>query len=431
MKSQGLSILHISTTDNKGGSGRSAYRIHSGLRDIGVTSRMLVGQKVTKDPDVDSISKGLTKLLDRMCGEILKCFSLQSVFYPSSFYLIKHKWFKEADIVQLYNLHGNYFTHLALPLINKYKPIVWRLSDMWPMTGHCAYSYECEKWKSGCGNCPDLEEYPRLRKDKTAFLWKLKCWVTNKLQNMVIVAPSLWIKKNVEESPILRKFPVYHIPNGIDTNVFKEKDKKKAREFLGLDSHSKVILFISQDFNVDKRKGGRYLIEALSTIDKAIQKNIILLMVGGSDNENLNDFSFRVFKAGYITSHEFMVNLYSASDIMVLPTLAENLPNTIMESMACGTPVVAFDVGGVPEVITHMHNGYLAKVKDTKDLSNGIKLLLTESELLNDMKICGRKLIEERFTKDAEVRSFLNLYYHITGGSVNLVNKQTRPRISI
>lgn len=412
MSSQNLCVLHISTYDNKGGSGRSAYRIHSELRSNAVNSKMLVSKKGTKDPDVDYISKDWMKLIDLTCREISKGLSLQDIFYPSSFHLLTHQWFREADIVQLYNLHGDYFTHIVLPLIHKYKPIVWRLSDMWPLTGHCAYSYECERWKSGCGNCPYLGEYPGLRRDTTAFLWRLKYRLIDKLQRMVIVAPSLWIKKRAEESPILRKFPIYHIPNGIDCAIFKEKDKKKAREFLGLDKDAKVILFISQHFTEDERKGGKYLHEALSLLDKATKRDVTLLIVGECNKEDLNKFPLRVSHIGYVNSHELLVNLYASSDIMVLPTLAENLPNTILESMACGTPVVAFDVGGISEAVVHMRTGYLAKLKDTQDLSNGIKLLLTESGLLNDMRVYGRKLIEDRFTKEKEVQNFLNLYYH-------------------
>ena len=172
-----LNVLHISTTDNSGGSGRSAYRVHSGLKHLGVRSRMLVGLKVTHDKDVLPIANnGFNAAADRFFGRALGRLSLQYLFFPSSFGLLGHQWFKEADIVQLYNTHGNYFSHTVLPWLSRRRPVVWRLSDMWPMTGHCAYSFDCERWRTGCGICPILSDRPELYRDTTATLWKIKKW---------------------------------------------------------------------------------------------------------------------------------------------------------------------------------------------------------------------------------------------------------------
>lgn len=406
-----FSVLHISTTDNKGGSGRSAYRIHAGLRSIGIRSRMLVSHKMTHDDDVDSISKGILKLTDRVCGKAQKLMSLQNVFFPSSFVLTRHPWFKEADIIQLYNIHGGYFCYTALPEISKRKRIVWRLSDMWPMTGHCSYSYDCLKWETGCGKCPYLNEYPPLKKDRTAFLWKIKKMSTDKIRKMMIVAPSKWMKQLSGASPVLKNFSSYHIPNGVNIGKFRQQEITEARRSFGIDKNANVMLFISEHFDKDKRKGGKYLLEALSMLDDQIKDNLILLMAGKGGNNR--EIPVRIIKTGYIKDDDSLARLYAAADIMVLPTIADNLPNTILESMACGTPVVSFNVGGNPEIIDHMKNGYLAKLKDGSDLARGITVLLSNPGLLNNMKKNCLELIKDKYTESCEAKGFREVYDQI------------------
>jgi glycosyltransferase involved in cell wall biosynthesis len=410
-----ISVLHISTVDNQGGSGRSAYRIHTGLRELGIKSRMLVSIKRSNDPDVAFISRGLLKFADRLCGKILNTLNLPDMFYPSSFVLARHPWFQEADIIQLYNTHINYFTYNALPFLNKRKHIIWRLSDLWPLTGHCSYSYDCSKWETGCGGCPYLDEYPPLKKDHTEFLWRSKKNSYSKLKAVDIVAPSLWIKKIAETSPLLKSFPITHIPNGVDIGVFKKKDKIKARNIIGIKEDAKVILFVSQDFHQDRRKGGQYLLKALLMLDESVRNNMVLLLIGNNNVEDNNNYPFKVVNTGYMNSDNKLADLYSSADLMVMPTLAENLPNTVLESMACGTPVVTFDTGGMSEVVIHKQTGYLANLKDVQDLSNGISILLSDSILLNEMGQNGLKLMEEKFSRAIEVQKFINLFNRITG----------------
>ena len=407
------SVLHISTTDKDGGSGRSANRIHAGLRESGVKSKILVGKRTSDDSDVGLISSGAIKYLDNIFRGILNTISLPDILLPSSFYLLRHPWFREASVLQLYNIHFNYFGLSALPVLSRFRPIVWRLSDMWPMTGHCGYSYECEKWKNGCGACPILEEYPPLKRDTTMLLWRLKRWATNRIKEMVIVAPSIWIKRKAEESPILGKSPVYHIASGVDLEIFREQSKGEAKESLGLDRNEKVVLFASQDFDEDKRKGGVYLKKALSMLDNSIRKEIVLLITGEDKKGDRDALPFKSLKVGYVTSDEYMARVYTSADVMVLPTLAENMPNTILESMACGTPVVAFDVGGVSEIVRHMDTGYLAKYKDVKDMSAGIKNLITNPSIQQVMGKKCREVIKHSFSRKIEVEAYIRLYHEL------------------
>ena len=168
-----MKTLHISTTDHHGGSARAAYRIHQGLKGLGIESRMLVGSRSTSEKDIALIASHRLAILDLLSTSLCDRLSLQYLFYPSSFALLRHPWFRETDVVQLYNTHGSYFSHTVLPWLSNAKPVFWRLSDMWPMTGHCVYALDCTRWKIGCGTCPIPRDYPALRRDTTALLLSL------------------------------------------------------------------------------------------------------------------------------------------------------------------------------------------------------------------------------------------------------------------
>jgi glycosyltransferase involved in cell wall biosynthesis len=406
-----LNVLHISTTDNLGGSGRSAYRVHSGLKNLGVRSRMLVGLKVTSDNDVLPVTQeGINAAADRFFSRALGRLSLQYLFFPSSFRLLAHQWFKEADVVQLYNTHGNYFSHTVLPLMSRRRPVVWRLSDMWPMTGHCAYSFDCERWRTGCGNCPILSDPPELYRDTTATLWKLKRWLYSH-SALTIVAPSNWIAKMASESPLLGRFATHVIPNGLDTTVFAPVPKDEARKTLQISPCERVILF-SADSLVDRRKGGAYLQAAIKGLTDT-EKNITLLMVGKHGMTPDMPASVRTRIVGSIDDDRALARIYSAADVFVLPTLAENLPNGALESMACGTPPVVFDVGGCRDAVRHMETGYLAKYKDVDDLTRGIRLILNDDELRNRLSKRSREVATSEYGIELQAQRFLALYQQV------------------
>lgn len=406
-----LSVLHINTFDNRGGSGRSSYRIHLGLKGSGVRSRMLVGCKVTEDENVGVVCNnwGLC-FLDRICNRITNRLSLQYLLFPSSFLIPRHQWLREADIIQLYNTHGGYFSHTVLASLSRNRPVVWRLSDMWPMTGHCAYSYECGAWETGCGSCPCLKEYPSLMNDTTRLLWKIKEYIYKKSE-LKIVAPSKWIAKLAKRSPLLRRFPIYLIPNGVDLLVFRPIPKKIVRRTLGIPLNQRIILFSAEKID-SPRKGGVLLANALAQVTSRKSQKITLLVVGKKDcgKEIMHNLSVKYID--YVDNNSTMAALYSAVDMFVLPTLADNFPNAILESMACGTPVVSFNVGGISEAIRHMETGYLATPKDTNDLVKGLKVLLDDS-IRHKMSIRCREIVEKEYSLDVETKRFNKLYYEI------------------
>lgn len=402
-------ILHISYTDAGGGSAHAAYRIHTGLKQVGFMSRMLVGIKSRHDNDIRKICNNeLWYTADRLCGKFFDKFDFQYLFYPSSFLLFRNPWVKDADIIQLYNIHSGYFSFTVLPALSKKHTIIWRLSDMWPMTGHCTHSYECERYKIGCGLCPHLEEYPSLKRDRTVLLWKIKKW-TYARSSITIIAPSQWIAALVRQSPLLGDFKTYIIPNGLDTSVFRPIPKEIARCLLDIDQSKRVILFSAQNIN-HPRKGGFLLKEALIKLAQKKIQDVMLLVTGKGNYSFESEFNFPVKRLGFINNDLMLAAVYSAADVFVMPALAENLPNVILESMACGTPSVAFNIGGIPEVISHMELGYLARHKDVDDLVKGIELVLENNELRRTMSLHCRRVAESKFSLSLQIQHFRDLY---------------------
>lgn len=406
-----LSVLHVGAWDNAGGSGRAAYRIHTSLRRRGIRSRMLVGGKVTEDPDVALIASGPLGRLDCLSGRVLDRLGFQYLFYPSSYLLPLRAWIREADVIQLYNTHGGYLSHTILPKLSRLRPVVWRLSDMWPITGHCAYSYECERWKSGCGECPYLADYPGLSRDTTALLW----WVKDRVyrcSRLTMVAPSKWLANLAEQSPLLGRFSIHIIPNGLDTEVFRPLPKRSTRGMFDIDTRSRVIFFSAHSV-LDRRKGASFLEEALSRLADRGVKDVTVLVVGAHADKWEMEGQFPVKRLGEIRDDQIMAAAYAAADLFVLPTLAENLPNGILESMACGTPVVSFNVGGVPEAVRHMETGYLAAYQDVADLAKGIQLLLDDPDLRFRMSRRCREIAEQEYSLDLQARRFVHLYHDV------------------
>jgi glycosyltransferase involved in cell wall biosynthesis len=382
-------VLHISQADEGGGSARSAYRLHSTLRELGWGSRMLVGERHGTDPDVRPLKRTLAwRAADRASAAVLDRLDLQYVFYPSSFGVARDPWFREASVVQLYNTHGSYFSHTALPYLSRRRPVVWRLSDQWAFTGHVAYSYDCQRWRDGCGSCPYLGEYPALRRDTTAVLWRWKNRVYGR-SRLTIVAPSSWLERLARESPLLGRFDVRRIPNGVELELFQPRGRSQRER--------PVVLFASAWLD-DRRKGGHLLRDALA---------------------QLSDVEFELVSAGDrapvgrslgVLAPEELARVYADADVFVLPTLAENLPNTILESLACGTPVVSFDVGGVSDAVKHLETGWLAPPGDAAALAQGIRALLADPELRERLGRNGRALAEREWSSELEGRRFADLY---------------------
>ncbi len=404
-----MNILHLSTEYNLGGSGRAAYRIHSSLIQRGHASRMLVSGQVQGTLDAEPIWGTLPwRAADWLARRATDALSLQYLFLPSSWRLLGHPWFLAADVVQLYNTHGGYFSHSVLGVASRRKPFVWRLSDMWPFTGHCCYSYDCDRWMAGCGSCPLLADDPALKTDRTALLWRTKRRIYARA-NVTLVAPSRWIAGLAKQSPLVGHWPVTVIPNGLDLRVFRPISRAAARDVLGLPQDEDLVLFSSVDTQAF-RKGGTFVTEAVKALKGKTRKPFRLLVVGNRAGEWEAAVDVPVTAIDIVKDDHLLAAVYAAADVFVHPALADNLPNGVLESLACGTPVVAFDVGGVAEAVRPMETGYLTQCKDARDLALGIACLLDDPDLRRRLGARCREVAEAEYDIGLQAQRFEDLY---------------------
>lgn len=399
----GLNVLHISESDVLGGAARTAYNVHTWLNASGHLSRMLVGRKASNDAGVRRIKRGNAwRAADRLSGEVLDRLALQYVFYPSSFAVALDPWFREAQVVQLHNLHGSYFGFSALPTLSRRRPTVWLLQDQWSFTGHVAYSLDCERWLEGCGSCPYLSEYPRLRRDTTSLLWRLKRRVYDR-SRLTLIVPSNWLLELVQASPLLSRFPVHRIPHGVDTEVFRPRAKGEARRRLGLPEDRPVVLFVASDLN-EPRKGLHLLEQAL----RLMEDPPLLLAVGAG---KVSSSDSRVL--GPISDDALLAQAYAAADVLAVPTVADAINQTAIESIACGTPCVSFDQGGITDVVRPGETGYRARFGDITDFARGLRSVLDATDSFRER--C-RHVAEEEYSADLQVRRYVGVYERVLDG---------------
>ena len=429
-----MNILQISAAADTGGAGRAMSRLHQGLTCQGHVSNILARLQRTPEPRTYTVSEATgrsnsppRRLLNSARMQLDAWFSLPSV-YHSTRRILNTELFRQAEVIQLHNLHGWYFNYHLLPQISALKPVIWTLHDMWAFTGHCAYAYDCERWRSRRFDCPQLkrgrrkfvEPRPALL-DRTSHVWERKRTLYRR-SNLHIVTPSRWMANEARNSILSEVAEVQCIPYGIDLTAFSPSDQASARRALGIRQDAKVILFVAARV-IQGRKGLGYLYEALGSIQAS--KDILLLTVGRSQPSQQQLQHFEQVHLGHIADDRKLSLIYSAADLYVLPTLADNLPLTVQESLASGTPVVAFDVGGLPEMIDHLGTGYLARYKDAADLAAGIRKLLDDDALRLQMREACRSFAVKHYDLERQANRYVELYehgirarlQHMTGGN--------------
>jgi glycosyltransferase involved in cell wall biosynthesis len=403
-----MQVLHINTFDMIGGAAIAAYRLHRGLLAQHVQSRLLVDKSQSDSDLVSTISR--RRYFEDISGRLGYHLGLNNINMTSTFKVPNHRFYIESDILNFHNLHGNYFNYLSIPTLTRHKPAVLTLHDMWSFTGHCAYSFDCDRWQPGCGKCPHLDTYPSVSRDCTALEWNLKRWIYNR-SNLVIVAPSRWLARLAEKS-ILSRFSVHVIPNGLDTNVYKPLEKKACRDSLGIPADKTVLLFAAQSLK-DPRKGGDLLLNALQKIPQNLAENIVLLMLGEESEILKNEVNIPMITLGYIGGDRVKAIAYSAADIFVFPTRADNLPLVIQESMACGTPTISFDVGGVSELVRPRDTGLLAEPENIDDFAEKIVNLVENMHMRQHMSAQCRITAEKEYSLDLQTKRYITLYKDI------------------
>jgi glycosyltransferase involved in cell wall biosynthesis len=403
-----MKILHINQSDISGGAAIAGYRLHQGLLEQGIDSKLLVGIVKTDDERVEAITRKYR--VENQLFRFTYRLGFNYINLLSTFDIPQHKFYQDADILNFHNLHTGYFNYLAIPKLTETKPAIFTLHDMWSFTGHCAYSYDCEKWKIGCGNCPYPDTYPAINGDNTHLEWKLKDWVYNK-SNLNIVAPSQWLTEQAKAS-MLSRFPIHYIPNGIDTTAYQPLDTLLCKTLLDIPTNKKVLLFGAESLK-DSRKGSDLLFQALQKLPQSLKEETILLTFGNGGETITSELGMPTLSLGYISSDRLKSVAFSAADLFIFPTRADNLPLVLQESMACGTPMVSFKIGGVPDLVRHNVTGYLAEPENSTDFCNGIVMLLEDEQLRQTMSENCRAIALDEYSLEMQAKRYIELYQQV------------------
>ncbi|MDF1584688.1 MAG: glycosyltransferase family 4 protein [Methyloprofundus sp.] len=408
-----MKALIVNTSDIQGGAARAAYRLHQALLAEGVDSQMLVQSKSSDDFTVLGPQTKFQKALGKMRPTLD---SIPVRRYPArTKTLFSPSWLPFAGLVDKINAIKPDVVHLhwiaggmmRIEDLAKIKaPIVWSLHDMWAFTGGCHYDENCEGYKKHCGNCKVLVS--DKSNDLSRGIYNRKAKVFDTLENLTIIGLSRWLASCAEASQLLKDKPIICLPNPIDTMVFAPFDRLQARELLKLPLDKKLILFGAMGATSDPRKGFRELAQALDHLPAEYE----LVVFGSSAPQTPQGFKQKAHYLGQLHDDVSLRVLYSAANVMVVPSLQENLSNAIMESIACGTPVVGFDIGGNSDLVDHQINGYLARPFDTNDLANGIDWVLSA---INYNQLCenAREKVVSTFDSRLVANQYIELYQHI------------------
>ncbi|WHE06057.1 glycosyltransferase [Thermoanaerobacterium thermosaccharolyticum] len=392
-----MRILQINTKFSGGGAANIANSLHKFINENTENqSIFLYGRGKSDDPNSFKINNNL--------DVYFSAFSMRFFGESKNLYFDKQieNFIRDTDIIHLHNLHGYYINYEKLiDLIVKHKkPVVWTFHDMWPVTGRCAYPYECEKWMGGCYKCTFINTYPKTYIDKSKNGWKKKNKIFNKLDKnkTVLISPSEWLANMLIES-YLKNYYIEVIPNGIK-KVELEDDKRRLREELNLPLDKKIILFVAADVN-DERKGIRYILEILNDFSQ----NILFLSVG---EKMQNITSDKLKQMGYISDRDVLNKIYKSCDIYVNPTLGETFSLTTAEALSNGIPVIAFNVGPIPELASDC--GILVEKGNSQELKYAINKLIYNEELIRKFSSNALKKYEENYTFDKFAERYLNVY---------------------
>lgn len=384
-----MRVLIVNTSEKTGGAAVAANRLMDALNNNGVKAKMLVRDKETEDITVVELPHRSTNkwhfLRERLGIYLRLLFQKEHLWEidtaSSGCDITQLREFKEADVIHLSWINQGMLSLKGIQKILKSgKPVVWTMHDLWMATGICHYTRGCHANRNGCGNC-QLLPGGGSDNDLSASVYRKK----QKLMrdgNIYFVSCSKWLENEARQSGLFVGQRLTNIPNPIDTHLYRQQDKKESRLRSNLPADKKLILFVSQKVT-DARKGVDYFVEAIHQLvnqHPEMKETTGVVLLGGHSEEIAGQLSLPVFPQGYISDPQQIVNLYNSSDVFVLPSLEDNLPNTLMEAMACGVPCVGFRVGGIPEEIDHQKNGYVAQYRDAADLARGIRWVLCEAD---------------------------------------------------
>ena len=413
-----MRVLIINTSERAGGAAVASRRLKESLNNNGVKAKMLVAHKETDDMTVVEMPGKLRQrihfLWERWCVfyhlhfQRTHLFELDLANAGSDITSLPE--FREADVIHLEWINqGMLSLNSIRKILRSGKPVVWTMHDLWAATGICHVTLGCRAYIGGCRTCKYLPRH-HVPEDVSTHVFNRKKALYHE-GNIHFVACSKWLGAQARQSGALAGLSVECIPNPIDTRVFLRKDKREARLRCALPTDKRVILFVSQRVTLE-RKGIGYFEEAIRQLaaqHPAMLEDTVIAILGGHADEVAGRLALPSFPLGYISDEQQIVDVYNSADVFVMPSLDENLPNTIMESMACGVPCVGFKVGGIPEMIDHGQNGYIAKYRDAADLAKGIRWVLAEADYgaLSDAAVSK---VRREYSQRAVAMRYIEVY---------------------
>jgi glycosyltransferase involved in cell wall biosynthesis len=409
-----MRILQVAYELSGDGGSNAVVRLHRGLENAGIDSRVLCYY-------TDELTSGVAKWqlpswqqrVDARLRRLSQRLGLNGLLDASSRSLTRHQAFREADLLVIQGVYA-VVSYLALPRLTADKPAVIPLHDMWTFTGHCYHSFECERWKSGCGRCPHPEVTPAIRRDSTRLEWFLKNWAYRR-SRLAVIAPSTWIAGLAKQS-MLGHFPIHHIPHGVDTDAYRPLDRTTCREALGIPRDKKAIAFATADLRMPI-KGPDLLLEVIRALPTAVRSETVLILLGHHGTYLAHHAEIPVVNLGFVSSDRLKAVALSAADLFVYPTRADTFPYAVLESIACGTPVVSFSVGGVPDIVRNGKTGLAVPPGDVRALRDATVQLLTDESRLARLRTECRAVAEREFTLDLQVERYVDVFRKTLGSA--------------
>jgi glycosyltransferase involved in cell wall biosynthesis len=434
-------ILHINTSDLRGGAAAIAHQLHQACLRNGLDSRMAVGFKLGNDPTVHVLQNDcersmysrtllrVSKVFDRLQGRVrgaskLKRFlefaaeplrnfrilrGMEDFDFPGTPQILTGP---KPAVVHCHNLHGGYFDLNVLTQLSQTVPVILTLHDCWLLSGHCAHSLDCEKWKTGCGDCPYLSVYPAVHRDQTSFNWKRKRKILQR-SSLYVAAPSQWLIDKVSNSILADAvLDMRLIPHGVDTSIFRPGDRRLARKKIGVAEDSMILVSVGNRLRSNEFKDFKTLHSAFEMLARRNpEQKFVLLAVGEEGRPEVVERSEMRF-IRYLIGPTDMVSYYQAADLYVHSAKADTFPTTVLEALACGVPVVATDVGGIPEQIrtTDMPTGMLVKMSDSESMCRSFEQLLFDRQLRLNMGVNAATDAAQRFTAERMQSEYLSWY---------------------
>ncbi|PIW26850.1 MAG: glycosyl transferase [Rhodospirillales bacterium CG15_BIG_FIL_POST_REV_8_21_14_020_66_15] len=412
-----MRVLHLSTSDIRGGAAKGTFSLHRALRDMGIESRMLVGRKHSDDPHVSEVCGYASAFRERIRG-VLDAMPLRPYRKTDDSYwtvgwlprkIVNTVDSHKPDLVHLHWTGGGFLSVQDLREIQV--PVVWTLRDMWAMTGGCHYTAGCNRYTFHCGRCPQLcsgspEDLSRRNWERKYAAWKD--------MHMSLIAISRWLAECAEASGLFPNSEISVIPNGVDVRTFRPHPRLRTLRELGMPADKRHILFGALGALSDRRKGYLKLIEAINRLrDFGDPDAVTLNVFGDVTTEDLPSLGVETRMFGEIDDDELLSKIYSACDVMVAPSLQEAFGKTLVEAMASGTPVVAFNNGGPADIVRHRHTGYLATPFDPVDLARGIAWCIEDQDRMRRLRRAARERAESEYDMVRVGTRYVDLYRHV------------------